>query len=113
MCEIDLTREVDIDVLMEFVQIDRFGLGKVEGGTLSGIEEDAIDLRVPGGHVLDELWNTLGVSDVEWNSSGLFGAMLCNEGIEAILPPPNDYNLGAGRNELLCHSQANARGGTD
>ena len=111
--EINMAQEVELEISMIFIHVDSIGLGKFERGALSGIEEDAIKVRVPAGDGLDEFGNARGISDVEWNSSGLVGTMSFNKGIEAILPPSNDYDLGPRSDELLCHSQANARGSTD
>ena len=111
--DVHKAREVDADLLVESLQIDLFRLGEVVDTLDARIEENAVEIGVPTGDILDELAQVLGVVDVVSDAIGFAAAVFLDKVVNTVLAAANSDDFGAFANELLGHTKTDAGGGAD
>ena len=76
------------ELLVDEVEVDRFGLGEVERALDAGVEEDAVEVRVRGGDVGSEVGDRGQVRDVEGDGGDFVVTVLVHELFEVLLAAP-------------------------
>lgn len=109
--DVDEAGEVDVYFLVESRQVDLIGFGEIVDALNACIEEDAVKIGVGAGHAMHEFIQVLAVTDIVRNSTGSV-TVLADELIHSILSAAHCNDFGTLANELLCHAEADAGGGS-
>ena len=102
--QVDQARKVDVHLIMESCKIDVLRLGEIVDALGTGIEVDAVEIRVRAGHILYELAQVLAVGDVEGDSARLGGTMLASKVVDTVMSAAHGNDFAAFLDELLCHA---------
>lgn len=105
--DVDEAGKVDAHLLMESGEVDLIGLGKVVHALDSGIEVDAVQVRVSAGHGLHEFVQVLAIGDIVRDATS-FIAVLADKFVGFVLSTTNGNDFGALADKLLCHAEADA-----
>lgn len=108
MDERDRTRKVCVEFIVERLEVPSPFLGQIVCTLNTGVEVDAVDIRILCGNFFHELRDLVCLRDIKDLALRLVLAVLGDEGIKTLLATTDDNDLCAVLDEALGHGTADA-----